>query len=52
MSVLMDELEAAPIEPLLLPLPSDARALRVADHVSESPADGHDSGGAGPARAD
>ena len=31
MSVLMDELETAQIEPLLLPLPSDVRALRAAD---------------------
>jgi AraC-like DNA-binding protein len=39
MSVLMDELESAEIEPLLLPLPSDARALRVADDVLKNPAD-------------
>ena len=31
MSVLMDELETARVEPLLLPLPSDARALRAAE---------------------
>ena len=40
MSVLMDELEAAHIEPLLLPLPSDARALTAADCVLKNPADG------------
>jgi AraC-like DNA-binding protein len=39
-SVLMDELETADIQPLLLPLPSDKRALRVADCVLEDPADG------------
>ena len=40
MSVLMDELETAHIEPLLLPLPSDVRALRAADCVLKNPADG------------
>lgn len=39
MIVLMDELESAPIEPLLLPLPSDVRALRAADDVLKHPAD-------------
>jgi AraC-like DNA-binding protein/quercetin dioxygenase-like cupin family protein len=39
MSVLMDELETARIEPLLLPLPSDVRALRVAECVLKNPAD-------------
>jgi len=39
MSVLMDELDTADVEPLLLPLPADARALRVADCVLKSPAD-------------
>jgi AraC-like DNA-binding protein/quercetin dioxygenase-like cupin family protein len=39
MSVLMDELAAAPIEPLLLPLPSDARALAAAECVLTDPAD-------------
>ena len=39
MSVLTDELDTARIEPLLLPLPSDARALRAADDVLKSPAD-------------
>jgi AraC-like DNA-binding protein/quercetin dioxygenase-like cupin family protein len=39
MSVLMDELETADIEPLLLPLPVDARAMKVADCVLNSPAD-------------
>jgi AraC-like DNA-binding protein/quercetin dioxygenase-like cupin family protein len=40
MSVLMDELETAQIEPLLLPLPSDVRALRAADWILKNPADG------------
>ena len=40
MSVLMDELEAAHIEPLLLPLPADARARAAADDVLKNPADG------------
>jgi AraC-like DNA-binding protein len=40
MSVLMDELETAHIEPLLLPLPSDLRALRAADWILKNPADG------------
>jgi AraC-like DNA-binding protein len=40
MSVLMDELALADIEPLLLPLPGDARALKVADCVLTDPADG------------
>jgi AraC-like DNA-binding protein len=39
MSVLIDELEHAPIEPLLLPLPSDERARRVADDVLKNPAE-------------
>jgi AraC-like DNA-binding protein/quercetin dioxygenase-like cupin family protein len=39
MSVLIDELEQAPIEPLLLPLPSDLRARRAADEVLNNPAD-------------
>jgi len=39
MSVLVDEIEQAQVEPLLLPLPSDARALKVADCVLQSPAD-------------
>jgi AraC-like DNA-binding protein/quercetin dioxygenase-like cupin family protein len=39
MSVLMDELATARIEPLLLPLPSDERALRAADCVLQNPAD-------------
>src|SRR5262249_51581855 len=38
MSVLMDELEAASIEPLMLPLPADARALKVAECVLKDPA--------------
>ena len=40
MSVLLDELDGANIAPLLLPLPSDERALRAADHVLRNPADG------------
>jgi AraC-like DNA-binding protein/quercetin dioxygenase-like cupin family protein len=39
MRVLMDELEAARIEPLLLPLPTDARAKKAADLVLTNPAD-------------
>jgi AraC-like DNA-binding protein/quercetin dioxygenase-like cupin family protein len=40
MSVLMNELVTARVEPLLLPLPSDARALAVAECVLQDPADG------------
>ena len=40
MSVLMDELETAHIEPLLLPLPVDVRAQRAADWILKNPADG------------
>jgi AraC-like DNA-binding protein/quercetin dioxygenase-like cupin family protein len=40
MSVLMDELETAHIEPLLLPLPVDSRAIKAAECVLTSPADG------------
>ncbi len=40
MSVLMDELETAHVEPLLLPLPSDVRAQRAADWILKNPADG------------
>jgi AraC-like DNA-binding protein len=39
MSVLMDELHRARIEPLLLPLPSDGRALIVAEAILENPAE-------------
>ena len=39
MAVLMDELAAAHVEPLLLPLPSDARALTAANSVLADPAD-------------
>ena len=39
LGVLMDELAGADIEPLLLPLPSDTRALRAADAVLKSPAE-------------
>ncbi len=40
LTVLMDEIGLAHIEPLLLPLPSDPRALAAATMVLESPADG------------
>jgi AraC-like DNA-binding protein len=39
LSVLLDEIQQAQVEPLLLPLPADARALKVADRVLKSPAD-------------
>jgi AraC-like DNA-binding protein len=39
MAVLMDELAAADIEPLLLPLPSDARALTAANRILANPGD-------------
>jgi AraC-like DNA-binding protein len=39
MRVLMDELESARVEPLLLPLPTDARAKKAADIVLTNPAD-------------
>jgi AraC-like DNA-binding protein/quercetin dioxygenase-like cupin family protein len=39
MSVLMDEIATSQIEPLLLPLPSDVRALRAADCVLKNPAE-------------
>jgi AraC-like DNA-binding protein/quercetin dioxygenase-like cupin family protein len=39
MSVLMDELLAADIEPLLLPLPSDERAVTAASAILANPAD-------------
>jgi AraC-like DNA-binding protein/quercetin dioxygenase-like cupin family protein len=38
-SVLLDELERADIEPMLLPLPSDVRALRAAEWILKNPAD-------------
>ena len=40
MAVVQDELEAAHIEPLLLPLPVDARALKAAEWVLKNPAAG------------
>jgi AraC-like DNA-binding protein/quercetin dioxygenase-like cupin family protein len=40
MAVLMDELAAARIEPLLLPLPADERALTAARLILANPADG------------
>ena len=40
MSVLTDELARADVEPLLLPLPSDERALRAAEWILKDPADG------------
>ncbi len=39
MSVLVDEIEQAQVEPLPLPLPGDVRALKVADCVLQSPAE-------------
>jgi AraC-like DNA-binding protein len=45
MSVLMDELAAAPESPLVLPMPVDARALAAARYVSQNP-----DGGASPDR--
>jgi AraC-like DNA-binding protein/quercetin dioxygenase-like cupin family protein len=39
MGVLRDEIESAQIEPLLLPLPSDGRALKAAECVLNNPAD-------------
>jgi AraC-like DNA-binding protein/quercetin dioxygenase-like cupin family protein len=39
MSVLMDELDSAHIEPMVLPLPADARALKAAQWVLQNPAD-------------
>ena len=38
MQTLLDELEAAPVTPLLLPLPADARALSVARRILADPA--------------
>ena len=40
MSVLLDEIEAAAVEPLLLPLPADARALTAAQRILQDPAEG------------
>jgi len=40
MSVLLDEIEAADVEPLLLPLPADARALTAARRILQDPAEG------------
>src|SRR5262245_27029947 len=40
MHVLMDELESAHIEPLVLPMPWDERALKAADWVLKNPAGG------------
>src|SRR4029078_3521555 len=40
MSVLLDEIEAADVEPLLLPLPEDARALTAAQRILRDPAEG------------
>ena len=39
MAVLMDELQGANVEPLLLPLPSDPRALVAAEGILANPAD-------------
>ena len=40
MSVLLDEIEAAAVEPLLPPLPADARALTAAQRILRDPAEG------------
>jgi len=47
MGVLMDEIDTARIEPLLLPLPSDARALTAATCVLTNPADDATAGALG-----
>jgi len=39
LSVLLDEMNAAAVAPLVLPLPLDVRALAVAEHVLASPSD-------------
>jgi AraC-like DNA-binding protein len=36
--LLLDEMDAAPVTPLMLPLPKDSRASAVARHVLTSPA--------------
>jgi AraC-like DNA-binding protein len=38
LSVLLDEMSAAPLTPLLLPMPADPRAAAIARHVLEDPA--------------
>jgi AraC-like DNA-binding protein len=38
LKVLLDEMTAAPVEPLVLPLPLDPRALAIARHLLETPA--------------
>lgn len=38
LNTLLDELESAPLQPLLLPLPADSRALAVAKQVLNDPA--------------
>jgi AraC-like DNA-binding protein len=40
LGVLLDEMSLAPVAPLMLPLPMDARALAVAKHVLENPGAG------------
>lgn len=40
LAVLLDEMTAAPVEPLSLPLPIDARALAIARHLLDNPAGG------------
>lgn len=40
MGVLLDEMHAAPLEPMMLPLPEDPRALAVAEQVLECPSGG------------
>jgi AraC-like DNA-binding protein len=40
LDVLLDELHGAPVNPLVLPMPGDARAMAVAEHVLAHPSDG------------
>lgn len=44
-TVLLDEIEGAPVAPLHLPLPSDARLRRVTDALAVDPADARPLGG-------
>jgi AraC-like DNA-binding protein len=39
LGVLLDEMSVAPVEPLMLPLPADSRALAIAQHVLRCPCD-------------
>ena len=40
LNVLLDEMHVAPVTPLMLPLPADARAWSVAHHILNSPSGG------------